>query len=293
MKKLLFSALAAALSGSLFAAPVALQNGYVSTGVSDYGTLGSNYDTSPGILFDPSGAGNYGVNDFLTPGTPFEAFYLKGNDGNYLGGSQNNGGGVFVGNPPTATSSTAASWSGSDGNFNITNAYNLQIIGDHSVINITTTLTNITANAFTNLQFLRTLDPDPDHNVYNIFDTDNSIVNGQACGTGLSSGQTICIGNNGTALTHQVGISREWTTNPSNYLTGSLNDGYGDNTIGLAFDIGNINAGDSVTLSYRYSLGGTLEEASSGESSVPEPGGLALMGAALLGLVGARRRKLK
>lgn len=84
-----------------------------------------------------------------------------------------------------------------------------------------------------------------------------------------------------------------WTTDPSNYLTGSLNDGYGDNAIGLAFYIGNINAGDSVTLSYKYSLGGTLDEASSGESSVPEPGGLALMGAALVGLVGARRRKLK
>ena len=51
-------ALAAAcvLAGApAFATPASIQNGYVLAGVSDYGTLGSDGATSPGILFDKTG----------------------------------------------------------------------------------------------------------------------------------------------------------------------------------------------------------------------------------------------
>ena len=59
------------------AAPVTIADGFIDAGVSDSGSLGSNGGTSPGILYDVTGTGNYGNNDFLTPGSPFEGSCLS------------------------------------------------------------------------------------------------------------------------------------------------------------------------------------------------------------------------
>ena len=93
MKKALLASVAfagACLVGAAQAAPVMIEDGFVQAGVSDFGTLGSDYGTSPGILYDKTGMGNYGINDFLTPGDPFEGFYIKSTSGYW--GSNNDGG---------------------------------------------------------------------------------------------------------------------------------------------------------------------------------------------------------
>ena len=271
---------------SAFAAPISIQNGYVLAGISDYGTLGSDSATSPGILFDKTGTGNYGVNDFLTPGNPFEGFYVRSSAGS--AGANNNGYDGFGSNSPTALTATSGTWSGSSGAYGITNTYTLTTANGRSEIAIHTVLTNTSGADITGLQFLRTLDPDPDVNAFGSYFTTNTVVNGStACGSGPDSGQTICIDTN-SSIAHKAGVSAPWSTDPSDYLAG-VNDGNGDYAIGLAFDIGNLAAGQSVSLDYSYAAGASIDVVT---PSVPEPENMALMlaGIGMIGVVARRRR---
>ncbi len=279
-----------ALSLPALATPVVIQNGSVKAGVSDYGTLGSNGGTSPGILYDKTGTSNYGINDFLTPGAPFEGFYVTTATGAGNGGANNSGTSDFGFSSPTSVSATSATWTGSNGIFSIANTYSLTTLSGQSVISIVSVLTNLSNSELTGVEFLRTLDPDPDVNAFGSFYTENAVLsNNQSCGTGVSSGQTICIFSYDN-ITHKAGVSAGWTTSPAEYLAG-LNDGNGDYAIGLAFALGNIAAGQSMIMNYGYSLGATKEIASGG--TVPEPASLALFGASFAAMAIARRRQRK
>ena len=54
-----FTGLGLAVAGMAAASPVTLTGNYVQVGVSDFGTMGSNGGTAPGMLHDPTGAGNF------------------------------------------------------------------------------------------------------------------------------------------------------------------------------------------------------------------------------------------
>lgn len=77
-------------AGLAQATPVTLTGDFVKTAVNDVGTLGSGGSTSPGLLFDATGTGTFGVNDYLTPGTPYDYFGVK-SDQTGLKGNSNSG----------------------------------------------------------------------------------------------------------------------------------------------------------------------------------------------------------
>lgn len=280
---------AGCLSISALAAPVVIHNASVQAGVSDRGTLGSNGRTSPGILYDSTGTSNYGINDFLTPGSPFEGFYVTTATGAGNGDANNEGPSGFGFTSPTSVTGTSATWSGTNGSFDIFNTYTLTTLSGQSVIAIRSVLTNRSNATLAGVNFLRTLDPDPDVNAFGSYTTNNIVLSdNQACGTGPASGQTICIYSYDSA-THRAGVSSGWTTNPANYLAG-VNDGpAGDFAIGVAFALGDMSVGQAYTINYGYSLGATKDIASGG--TVPEPGSLALFGIAFASLALLRRRQ--
>jgi PEP-CTERM putative exosortase interaction domain len=292
MRKLLFATAAMIAVSAAEAAPVVIEDGFVKAGVNDLGTLGSGGNNPPGILYDKTGAGSYGINDFLTPGTPFEGFYIKSSTGFW--GANNTGDTAFSTGAPHSLSGNTASWTGTstDGALIVSNTYGLTTLSGRSVIAVTTTITNIGTVNMTGLEFLRTLDPDPDVNAYGVYDTANAILSGDACGTGQHSGQTICIGTE-TGITHKVGISALWSTDPDVYLAG-VNDGaFGDYAIGIAFALGDLAAKGVTTFNYYYALGADSGTASGGggNTGVPEPLTLGLFGAGLFGLWRSRRSK--
>lgn len=169
---------------------------------------------------------------------------------------------------------------------------------------MSTTITALTD--LTNLQFLRSLDPDPDVNTYGSYDT----VNGRGYDAntdgdfddpsdlkpedwvhseGTSTGLTIGLWTN-SGHTHNTGVFNYWREDPAFYLAGT-DDGNGDYTIGLAFDFGDLANGNSVTFDYTYVMGESLGTVDIPTDPIPEPATMLLLGSGLVGLAGFRRKK--
>lgn len=284
------------LAGIAQATPVTLTGNYVKTAVSDRGTLGSNGNTSPGLLYDKTGTQNFGVNDYLTPGNPWDMFSVNStqsglrvnnNDSSYMGIPTTSG--------PTSLSSgsiNSASWSGTAaGLFSLTNTYSFG--ANNQAINVRTVVTALTD--LTNLMFARAIDPDPDVNTYGSYSTINGrgdTSRGLAAAdwvhsVGAQTGLPLGLYTN-SSIAHNSAVTN-WSSNPADYLAGG-NIGNGDYTIGLGFNIGNLAQGKSVTLDYSYVMGGSLDTAPV-PSAVPLPGAVWLFGSAMLGFIGFNRTK--
>jgi hypothetical protein len=139
-----------------------LQNEWVKAGVNTTtGTLGSGGDTSPGLLFDPTGSGTFNPSyDYLTPGSPFDGFSLKVDSENK---TNNNTGGVGI----TKTSglilsngNTTLTWAGAatyaGNSWTVNNAYTLTPTKPY--IDITSTI--VAGGAASTVYFAKFIDPD-------------------------------------------------------------------------------------------------------------------------------------
>lgn len=292
--------------------PFIMEGDYVRTAVSDDGTLGYGYSTSPGILHDATGTSTFATDDYLTPGTPWELFAVSSDEtGNLV---NNNSGSDSISGAITSTSSTSydnyVRWEGGySGYFDFT--LDTYFNDGDERISFTTQITAL-AN-LSNLTFLRSLDPDPDVNTYDSYDT----VNGRGYDAnsdgdyddagdiapedwvhaeGTETGLTIGLYTE-SDYTHNTGVSSGWSTLASFYLAGNEDlpsSGYSDYTIGLAFDFGNLAVGDSVLFDYSYIMGDSLETADipgTGGDPVPEPSTILLLGSGLAGLAFYRRKK--
>ncbi|RLJ00347.1 MAG: hypothetical protein DRP08_06590 [Candidatus Aenigmatarchaeota archaeon] len=281
---------------SISQASIVMEGNYIYTQISDNGTLGDRFNF-PGIQYDPEGGGNFpgvGGKDFFVTvaATAYEGFFIEFN-GTLMGNANDFS---YYATPISGTledlSETSpydfyVRWESSDD-------YLVDIIIDtyfnenDEYIMFTT---SITANDdITGVKFLRTILPNPDYNDYKIFYTINKkgyspIISPEdwVSASGPETGWTIGLYSN-SPLTHNTGIVS--SIDPDDYLSGT-NEGDGWYRIGIAFDLGDLNEGETVTFSYAYVLGESLEDAVN--NIIPEPNTLFLFSSALIGFAIRRR----
>ena len=245
----------------------ALTGDYIKIGVSDYGTIGSKGNTSPGMLYDNTGTRTFNTSyDYLTPGTPFEGFTVKYTNGSGTTVTQANNntgsiaitGGILTNYSGVAYGGTTfdnrAIWTGNGTGYSLIN--DVRFNNNQKFIDITTTLTSTVT--MTNLYFGRYIDPDARAATGDSSATTNTlgyspigvkqVVFSEALASKYALGLYTAASNAG------AGISSSWTTDPINYYNG-VNSGTGDYTIGLGFLVPSVAVGDIVTFQYAYIFG--------------------------------------
>ena len=279
-KKALAAASALLMGTSVSAAPLVLEGNYVKIGVNDAGTVGSGGNTSPGILYDSTGTATFNPSyDYLTPGSPFEGWTVKGidTDGttvlfNYYHNNTNVGGAPITGTLVDKsgvsyrglTFDNRAVWSGSVTEFDIEHDYRFN--DNQQFVDINTRL-EFKMNVPT-LYFGRFTDPDARAAAGDSSSTLN--VRGYAGGVPATNvvlsealASKYALGLFTAATNSNTGISASWSTDPLTYY-GGQDDGDGDYTIGMAFMFSGINTGDIIDIQYAYIFGPSSYDAASG-----------------------------
>ena len=269
MKKNLIAAIVAAmLSTSALAGNVILVNEYVKAGVNETsGTLGSGGNTSPGLLYDSTGTGTFNTSyDYLTPGSPFEGFSVKGLDSsNTVLFSTSNNNASYASTSPitgtwlgTTTASSAVWESTSNSNFNLRNTYSLPAGIQHIDIS-----TRIEAKvAIDHLYFARFIDPDARAATGDSSSTDNVRGYGIIPKTNVVFSEALssryALGLYSVAPTGvNASISPTWSTEAKDYYDNTSGQDVvrGDYTIGIGFYSAGLAVGDIVTYQYAYIFG--------------------------------------
>lgn len=273
---MMISATHAQTTGSIFA----LTGDYIKIGVSDYGTIGSKGNTSPGILYDNTGTRTFNTSyDYLTPGTPFEGFTVKYTNGagSVVTQSNNNTGATAITGGiltnysgilyDSTTFDNRAVWTGNGNGYSLIN--DVRFNNNQKFVDITTTLTSTVA--MTNLYFGRFTDPDARAAAGDSSATTNTLgyspipTKQVVFSEALSSKYALGLYSAGSNV--GAGVSRGWTTDPIQYYNG-ISDGNGDYTIGLGFLIPSVAVGDIVKFQYAYIFGpSTLDAGATAVSS--------------------------
>lgn len=280
---LAFGAAAPALAGN-----VVLKGNYVEIGVNNNGALINDFTlgVGTGLRFDPTGSGNFGNNDLLLRGLPY-AFYSVGTA---FGASSaiygSNTFGTTTVDDSAGASLHATTTGGSFDGIGFTQRISFD--ASQSVVQVAVEFRNGSANPVTQLVYGVGFDPDPDSTSNSSTATDN-LIGAQGKGASVTAtGPKTLVGitladttTAGTSYGVFASIRKNKTTDPYN-LNAAVDDGNGDNTINLGYNLGTLNPGDSKTINYEYRLFA---------APIPEPGSYAMMlaGLALVGF-GARHR---
>lgn len=255
--------LPATLFAQVPADSVVLQGDYIRTGVSNNGTLGVGNSIEPGFQFDPTGSGDFtGAADYLTPGIPWEGFTVSHTGGSY---TNNNTGTQAIGTPIAPVSPGAsgqdnsATWTGTvAGEFTVQHQYGFN--DEEKRVNIQTTITALTN--LSQLKFARFIDPDSGGSAS--INTRGNPTLGLAPQDWVNSESE----TNGATLglftdsdtPHNTGIILfPWSENPDDYLAGT-DAGTGDNSIGVAFEIGDLLLGEMIVLNYLYAVSADVND---------------------------------
>jgi hypothetical protein len=267
-KQLIATIVAAMLSASAMAGNEILVNEYIKAGVNEStGTLGSGGNTSPGLLYDSTGTGTFNTSyDYLTPGTPFEGFSVKGlNSSNTVLFSTSNNNASYMSTSPitgtwlgTPTASSAVWESTSNSNFNLRNTYSLP--AGIQYIDIST---RIEAKvAIDHLYFARFIDPDARAATGDSSSTDNVRGYGIIPKTNVVFSEALssryALGLYSIAPTGvNTSISPTWSREAKDYYDNTSGNDVvrGDYTIGIGFYSAGLAVGDIVTYQYSYIFG--------------------------------------
>jgi hypothetical protein len=287
------------------AAPIVLTGNYLKVGISDYGTFGSNGNATPAFVHDPSGTGTFDDStDYINPGTPHDGFSLI-SDQFAFASNDNKGESDWGFLSPTLLVgaaangyTNAASWTGGNAFLTLTNSYFFNP-GDERVLVVTT----ITAlSNLTNLAFARSVDPDSG-TTSSINQRGNTTfgIDDFVGSESTANGRTLALVNlDASGLTHTTQINSSCCNNinPYDVLSHSVAGGdlglssVGDDGLNLAYRIGSLTSGSSITLRYAYAAGLGLDSTGGPTTpgGVPEPATWAMMIAGF-GMIGAGMRK--
>lgn len=299
------------LSSTALAAPLTITGDFVSVTITDRGVFSS-------LIYDKAGARAYDPNfDYVSPGIPFEGFGVRVNGAaSHLENSNSDSQqipqvGALVQNSAAIDNGGSVTWNGtSTAGFTISHTFSFSKTDQR--VNILTTLTALTN--LTDVQVSRAVDPDPDNNSLpgGTADTNNqrgiagppAVAASDFVGSvGQVSGQPLGLFYSGP-IVHNTGIVDDCCSveDPAAYLAGgNLGDSSsGDHGIGIAFSLGDMSIGQSISWSYAYVMGGSLGTIDIPPppppppppgTDVPAPATALLLGAGLLGLAGVRRRR--
>ncbi|WP_259368508.1 MULTISPECIES: PEP-CTERM sorting domain-containing protein [unclassified Colwellia] len=297
-----FRFLNAALASSMFyvgcfanvahAGLISLDGNFVSIQVSDNGTLG-NGTSGPQLKYDSTGTGTFATgiyNDWMLPGSPWEGFSISTAETGLL--SNLNGSSFEISGVTTDTSGisiydSSATFTADYGSFfSITT--NTFFNDNSSYVGFNTTLTALVD--LSDVFFSRQFDPDWHTSTCTNFDTTNTRHSGDLV-TATEGCENKVIGiQTDSKLVHNVGLGN-WETDPSYWLGGPQSGAFGDNAIGIGFDLGSLKTGEKIDIKYNYVMGLSVDTLDIPRTDVPEPSTLAIFALGMIGLASRRFKK--
>ena len=252
-----------------------LQGDYLEVGFNGAGALGSTLGAPTGFQSagsslaaesDPERDGGTYDGDFILPGSPEEGWGLHVGGTTYSNNTSSNGADNIVGTWGSIVDdgqSEALTWTGAVGGLAITSQHTVQQNGLY--LEIVVTLTNTTGSALNNLYYYRNVDPDNNYDHNSDYVTTNSIISQGNDGSGVS--QVTATQPDGTFMSltgfgadsrvAYGGFSNRDPLAIYNGSSGLSQSGIAtsDEAIALAFRVATLAAGDSTTLTLRYTFG--------------------------------------
>jgi len=221
-----------------------------------------------GLKYDPLGKSNYGADDYIRPGTPWEAYGFRINESYYVGGANssdltdsNSFPITAIWDKSTPTYSYQICQRGTPA-LGFTQAHYISYKAE-PIIRMKMTYTNHTGASVTAKAF-RAVDPDIDVDVYGTYVTNNvrgwptpsvpqtDLVNA----LGSYSLKPLSLYASGDGYTHNTAIIAGWPQDDPDIWLSGRNDGNGDYSIGIGWNIGTVPNGSTVSI-YCYYLCGT------------------------------------
>ena len=174
----------------------------------------------------------------------------------------------------------------------------LAFANNSGTIDFSVTLTNNGTSTMSNVAYARGLDPDQDVFAGGGYPTTNNIVNGNlVTASAPVSGWTIGIFSD-SDIAHLPTVHADWsyqsTSNPY-YLLDPKNDGNGDYSINMAWNIGELAAGESANIKFQYRIAESFDDVvvppTHGVADAGSTVGLLGLGLGALAAFKARKRR--
>ncbi len=276
----LAAAAALTIAGAAQASTVTITNGSITARINDAGTFALYYSDPAGSPAGSPGLSFLGV-EYVNHGTPISWYTLRSSAGindASLGA-----------NPFGATTYAAGTQATTTLGFGGLTFMQTAVLTAANVLSVTVNIANYTGQAMNSVLWGVGFDPDQGMSLGGSYSTDNTVL-GQGANAAVRAsynGHSVTLRNTtGAAANAITAYIDPWSccsvVDPAAAISAAQAVGtniLGDNSVSLAYDLGTLAHGQSVTIGYEYVF------------AVPEPGtyGMLLAGLALVGVMVRRR----